>query len=58
MTKIKEVKLAERIFFEIQKIKKQIVYLEDFVVSQLQDQGESPKINEMVDPRTGKPFQK
>ena len=57
MSKLKEVKLAERIYYEIQLIKKQIENLEDFVSSQL-DKDQSPKTIEMVDPRTGEPFRK
>jgi hypothetical protein len=52
-------KTFERVFFEIQKIRRELEQLEDFILAQ-HDTSENlkPKTAAMMDPRTGQPFKK
>ena len=57
MTELSEITDIEQAFFELERIKRQINALSDFLAAKLRDQHSSaPKTVGMIDPRTGKPF--
>ena len=59
MINLNEITFAEKVFFEIQRLKRELEILEDFVAAQLNgQQSDKPKIAQMIDPRSGEAFKK
>jgi hypothetical protein len=57
MAKLPEITVIEKVCFEIQRIRKELDALEDFLWSELQgSQSLKPRSAGVVDPRTGKTF--
>ena len=57
MTELDEIKFVERVFFEIQRIKRDLEALEDFISARMKDDAvDQPKTDGMMDPRTGEKF--
>ena len=59
MADLREITDLEQAFYEIEKIKQQVNLLSDSLLSKIKDKNAvTQKSNEMIDPRTGKPFRK
>jgi len=59
MVDLQEITEIEQAYHEIEKIKRQVNALSEFLASKLRSQhGHSPKTKGMIDPRTGQPFGK
>jgi len=57
MSDVSEISAIERAYFEIQRIRKELDALEDFLLSELKQNREAkPRSDGIVDPRTGKLF--
>lgn len=57
MATLVEITFAEKVFFEIQRLKKELENLEGFVSVELKSQeSEKPKTSLMIDPRSGLAF--
>jgi hypothetical protein len=59
MSQMQEISEIEQAYHELEKIKRQMDALSDFLASKLRDRHTSaPKTRGMIDPRTNRPFRK
>jgi hypothetical protein len=54
---VREVTDLEKAFYELEKIRRQVNLLSDFLMSKLREQAtDESTANDLIDPRTGKKF--
>jgi len=58
MTNLEQITFAEKVYYEIQRLKKELDALEDFIAAHVGQQDDKPKNLEMIDPRSGEAFKK
>jgi len=55
MSNLEQISFAEQVLHEIERIRRQLDALQDFVCSKI-DKQEKPKTGKMIDPRNGSEF--